>query len=222
MQRRSGIGRWMLPWLAVAAFISASSAFAATYETVGTIPGLGSAHVVSYSLEGQAGSAYAVGFDSKLDGVSGVSFCGDLLHTINVPGAYDANPIDLSSLSAGYGTAAKIAQRWSFDLGSLGSNLADGAAGVQLAIWETIYGASFTITSSLGSGTLAAYQTVLGTDYSNAGVGDTVFLDVTKSGQAKQDHFFTPDGPATPEPGAALLFAAGLVVVARGFRREPA
>ena len=208
--------------LAFAALVGAGPSLAASYETTGTIPGLGSAHVVSYTINGQADSTYAVGFNAKLGGVMGVSFCGDLLHTIGVPGSYQSTPIDLSGLDAAYTAAAKIAQRWSFDLGSLGSSLADAAAGVQLAIWETIYGANFTITSGLGAGTQAAYDEVLGTDYSSLGVGNTVFLDVSKNGQPKQDHFFTPNGPSTPEPGAALLFAAGLAVVARGMRREHA
>lgn len=198
----------------------ASQASAASYSTLGTIPGLASAHTVKYQIFGQGDSAYAVGFDAKLDGVVGVSFCGDLLHSIGVPGSYAATPIDLAGIDAGYTTAAKMAQRWSFDLGSLGSSLADAAAGVQVAIWETIYGPSFTLTAPLTSGTQAAYDTVIGTDYAGLGVGNTVFLDVSKNGSAKQDHFFTPSGPATPEPGAALLFAAGLVVMAHSFRRE--
>lgn len=207
--------------LAAVALLVANASSAATYTTTGTIPGLGSAHAVSYTVFGQSASTRAVGFEASLDGVTGVSFCGDLLHTIQVPASHQATPIDLGGIDAAYTAAAKIAQRWSFDLGSLGGSLADTAAGVQLAIWETIYGANFTVTSGLTAGTQQAYDTVLGTDYSGLSVGNTVFLDVSKNGQAKQDHLFTPGGPSTPEPGAALLFAAGLVVVARGMRREP-
>lgn len=213
----------LVPFLLLSLTLLVSGAArAATYATTGTIPGLGSAHVVSYTINGQNASAYAVGFSATLDGVAGVSFCGDLLHTISVPGTYQGTPIDLAGESAGYEAAAKIAQRWSFDLGSLGGSLADTAAGVQLAIWETIYGANFTLTSGLNAGTQQAYDTVMGTDYSGLGAGNTVFLDVSQNGKAKQDHFFTPNGPSTPEPGAALLFSAGLVVVARRMRREPA
>jgi hypothetical protein len=35
----------------------------------------------------------------------------------------------------------------------------------------------------------------------------------------KQGHLFTPNGPSTPEPGAALLYSAGLVIVAHALRR---
>jgi hypothetical protein len=210
---------WFLLTLALVAGRTASAA-PQTYGVNGTIPSLGSAHVASYSIFGNDKSAYAVGFDATLDGVHGVSFCGDLLHSISLNSSYDAVAQDLGSLDAGYTAAAKMAQRWSFDLGSLGSSLADAAAGTQLAIWETIYGANFTITGALSAGTQAAYDTVLGTDYSNLGVGNTVFLDVNGGRTAKQDHFFTPGGPAAPEPGAAFLFSAGLVIVSHVLRRS--
>lgn len=194
-----------------------------SYVATGTIPGLGSAHVVGYTIFGASERAYAVGFTAKLDGVAGVSFCGDLLHAIGLGEGNEATPIDLSGLAAGYTTAAKIAQRWAFDLDSLGASLADAAAGVQLGIWRTIYGDDFVITSALGSGTKAAYDAVLATDYTNLGVGDTVFLDVTRQGVSRQDHFFTPNPPAAaPEPGAAFLFGAGLVIAAYSFRRSAA
>jgi hypothetical protein len=204
------------------AFLGGPAAFAApqSYVVSGTIPGLGSAHVVGFTVYGQADRAYAVGFEASLAGTKGVSFCGDLLHRIGLDQTYAASPIDVGGLAAGYGTAAKMAQRWSFDLGSLAPSLADAAAGAQLAIWETIYGNQFTLTSPLGAGTKAAYDTVLGTDYAGLGQGNTVFLDVSKGTTAKQDHFFTPNGPSTPEPGAALLYAAGLVIVAHALRRE--
>ena len=203
------------------AFLSGSAAFAApqSYVVNGTIPGLGSAHVVGFTINGQAKNAYAVGFDASLGGTKGVSFCGDLLHTIGLDQTYAASPIDVGGLASGYATAVKMAQRWSFDLGSLASGLADAAAGAQLAIWETIYGNQFTVTSALSAGTLAAYNTVLGTDYAGLGMGNSVFLDVLKGTTKKQGHIFTPNGPSTPEPGAALLYSAGLVIVAHALRR---
>jgi hypothetical protein len=206
----------------LALLIGQAASATPTYVVEGTIPGLGSAHVVSYQVLGNNGSAYAVAFDSQQGGVKGVSFCGDLLHTIGLNESYAGAPIDLASLPGGYTTAAKIAQRWSYDLGSLASSKADAAAGVQVAIWETIYGAGFTLTSSLNAGTQAAYDAVLGVDYASLGVGNTVFLDVSKNGTAKQDHFFTPNGPSTPEPAAAFLFSAGLVVMGHSFRRRTA
>jgi len=211
--------------LSLGLFLAGSaSATPQSYVINDTIPTLGNAQVVSYTIYGQSESAYAVGFAAQLDGVKGVSFCGDLLHSIGLNQNYQASPIDLGTLSAGYTIAAKMAQRWSFDLGSLGGSLADAAAGTQLAIWATIYGNAFTVTSNLNVGTIAAYNTVLGTDYTNLGIGNTVFLDVSSSGgrTQNQDHFFTPGGPATPEPGAGLLFSAGLAIVAFQMRREVA
>jgi hypothetical protein len=199
----------------------AASATPESFVVNDTIPGLGSAHVVSYTIGGSDAKAYAVGFATTLGGVKGVSFCGDLLHTIGLGETYGAAPIDLGSVAAGYTAAAKIAQRWSFDLGSLGPSLSDAAAGTQLAIWETIYAKDFTITSALNAGTQAAYDKVLGTDYTNLGVGNTVFLDVNAGRTAKQDQFFTPKSPATPEPGAAILFSAGLAIIAGALRRTP-
>ena len=199
-----------------------ASAAPESYVVTDTIPGLGTAHVVSYTILGNNEAAYAVGFDATLNGVKGVSFCGDLLHEIGLNQTYTATTQDLGSLNAGYTTAAKMAQAWSFNLASLGPNLSDAAAGTQLAIWETIYGTNFTITSPLNAGTQAAYNQVLGTDYSQLGVGNTVFLDVKSGATSKQDHFFTPTGPATPEPGAAILFSAGLAIFAGRMRRETA
>jgi len=214
--------RSVLVLLFSVAFLSAPAAFAApqSYVVNGTLPGLGSAHVVGFTINGQAKNAYAVGFDASLGGTKGVSFCGDLLHTIGLDQTYAASPIDVGGLAAGYATAVKMAQRWSFDLGSLASGLADATAGAQLAIWETIYGNQFTVTSALSAGTLAAYNTVLGTDYAGLGMGNSVFLDVLKGTTKKQGHIFTPNGPSsTPEPGAALLYSAGLVIVAHALRR---
>ena len=202
------------------AFLSGSAAYAApqSYIVNGTIPGLGSAHVVGFTINGLAENAYAVAFDASLGGTKGVSFCGDLLHTIGLDQTYAASPIDVGGLAAGYAMAVKMAQRWSFDLGSLASGLADAAAGAQLAIWETIYGNQFTLTSALSVGTLAAYNTALGTDYSGLGMGNSVLLDVSLGTTPKQGHIFTP-GPSIPEPGAALLYSAGLVIVAHALRR---
>lgn len=203
------------------AFLSGPAAYAApqSYVLNGTLPGLGSAHVVGFTIYGQAKNAYAVGFDASLGGTKGVSFCGDLLHTIGLDQTYAASPIDVGGLASGYATAVKMAQRWSFDLGSLASGLADAAAGAQLAIWETIYGNQFTVTSALSAGTMTAYNTVLGTDYAGLGMGNSVFLDVSLGTTPKQNHIFTPNGPSTPEPGAALLYSAGLVIVAHALRR---
>jgi len=201
--------------------MAAGPAAALGYSLQDTIPGSG--HVVKYEILGSTKSAYAVGFEAEYDGVAGVSFCGDLLHTVSVPGSYSGSPIDLGTLGAGYTTAAKMVNRWALDLGSLGSSLKNAAAGVQLAVWETIYGSDFTLLSSMNAGTQAAYDTVMGLDYGSLDVGDTVFLDVKAGSTSKQDHFFKPeDGPATPEPGAALLFGVGLAVVARSLRREAA
>jgi len=212
--------RSVLGLLFSVAFLGGPAAYAApqSYIVNGTIPGLGSAHVVGFTIYGHAERAYAVAFDSSLGGTKGVSFCGDLLHTIGLDQTYAASPIDVGGLAAGYATAVKMAQRWSFDLGSLASSVADAAAGAQIAIWEAIYGNQFTVTSALGAGTLAAYNTVLGTDYSGLGMGNSVLLDVTLGTTKKQGHIFTPNGPSTPEPGAALLYSAGLVIVAHALR----
>ncbi len=206
--------------LALVFSLAGGSASAATYSLLGTIPSPSSAHTVQFNILGQTKSALAVGFSAEYDGVAGVSFCGDLLHTVAVPASYQGSPIALGTLAAGYTAAAKMVNRWATDLGSLSSSVSDAAAGLQLALWETIYGGGFTILSSLDAGTQAAYDTVLGADYSSSGVGNVVFLDVTSATRNKQDHFFKPGGPAVPEPGAVLLFSTGLMVVARSLRRS--
>lgn len=200
-------------------WIGGGTATAATYSLLGTIPS-SSGYGVQFQIFGATKSALAVGFDAVYDGVAGVSFCGDLLHTVAVPASYQGSPIDLGTLAAGYTTAAKMMNRWAYDLGSLATSVRDAAAGLQLALWETIYGNDFTILSSLNAGAAAAYNAVLGLDYSSRSVGNVVFLDVTSATANKQDHFFKPGGPAVPEPGAIFLFSAGLAVVARSLRKE--
>jgi hypothetical protein len=206
---------------AIGLLLFTGNASALSYHTGNSIPGLGSAEVVGYDIYGSSHSSYAVGFETTLDGAMGVSFCGDLLHSIGLNGAYSASAFDYALLAPEYEEAASIANRWSFDLDSLSASSGDATAGVQLAIWETIYGADFTVTSAT-SATLAAMNTVLGGLYPD-GAGNTVFLNNTAGRRDVQNHFFTPEtaggGGAgsnpVPEPTAALLFAVGLCVIQR-------
>ena len=208
----------------VAAFLlwahaaSALSAPVLSYTTHGSTPPIGDAHVVSYELFGSYESAYALAFEASLEGLTGVSFCGDLLNYISLNGNYDATVVDYASLAPGYSAAAAIANDWSLHLsglaGDLAVSLADAAAGVQLAIWETIYGDDF-LAKMATTGTFEVMNYVLAQTYD--GPGNTVFLDNQKWGHAKQDHFFTA---GVPEPTAALLFGAGLLVLRSSARRR--
>ena len=84
---------------AIGLLLFAGSASALSYHTGNSIPDLGSAEVVGYDLYGSSSSSYAVAFEATLDGVLGVSFCGDLLHSIGLNGSYLRD-----ALKAGNGT----------------------------------------------------------------------------------------------------------------------
>jgi hypothetical protein len=215
----------------VAGLFAASPAFALPFQTTGTVPGLGSARTIKYTLN-QPGAlpdvtntVYVVAFQSTLDGVDGTSFCVDVLHGLSVPGTYNAV---VEAISPAYLEAAQIANRWANDLGalssSLGISLADAAAGVQEAVWKSVYDqpAGLGVISfhrALTAGEQAAFAYANDPTHWN-GVGSTQLLRLTDaSGRIRQAQLFTP---AVPEPSALLVFGVGSLLVGASLRKRPA
>jgi hypothetical protein len=210
--------------------LAAGPALALSFQTLGTVPGLSGAHTIRYTLDQPAPLAdvshdvYVVGFASTLDSVMGTSFCVDVLHSLNVPGSYTAV---VEAISAPYLEAAQIAQRWANDLDGLaaaaGATLADAAAGVQLALWRSVYDEPaglgvISFSRALTAGEQRAYD-VATNPLHWRGVGDTVLTRLTDAaGAVRQAQVFTP---AVPEPTGFLVFGVGSLVVASRLRRSP-
>jgi len=218
--------------LALAAgLFAATAASALSFETTGTVPGLASARTLRYTLDRPGAlpdvtnTVYVVAFQATLDGVDGRSFCVDVLHSLSVPGSYQAV---VEAIGPAYLEAAQIANRWSHDLGSLagslGISLADAAAGVQEAIWKSVYDEPaglgvIAFHRALTAGEQAAFQMASNPLYWN-GVGSTQLLRLTDSlGRTRQAQLFTP---AVPEPSALLVFGIGSLLVGRSLRTRPA
>lgn len=218
--------------VAVAAgLFAASPALALSFDTTGTVPGLGSARTIKYTLDRPGAlpdvtnTVYVVAFEATLDGVDGRSFCVDVLHTLAVPGTYHAV---VEAIGPDHLEAAQIANRWSHDLGglasSLGISLADAAAGVQEAIWKSVYDQPaglgvIAFHRALTAGEQAAFQVASNPLYWN-GVGSTQLLRLTDSlGRTRQAQLFTP---AVPEPSALLVFGIGSLLVGHTLRKRPA
>lgn len=214
--------------VAVALVATSGIATAATFNVSGTIPGLGSANTIKYTLDQPAplpdvtNNVYVVGFKGTLDGVAGTSFCVDVVHSLAVPGSYTAT---IEALTPPYMEAAQIAHRWANDIGSmastLGISIADAASGVQLAIWSNVFDQPATLgTISFARARTAGEQLAyaMATDSSLwNGTDGTVLLRLTDAtGAVRQGQIFTP---SVPEPAGFLAFAVGALVVVTTLRR---
>lgn len=220
--------------LVVAGLFATTDARALPFQTTATIPGLGSANTMQYTLDRPSpladvsNNVYVVAFQSTLNGVAGTSFCADVVNALSVPGSYTAV---VEAISAPYLEAAQIAHRWANQLSALASSvgvsLAEATSGVQLAIWKNIYDdpAGVGVISfgrALSANEQLAYDRAV--DQTQwTGVGDTVLLRLTNAaGGTAQGQLFTPPGSAVPEPASFLTFGVGALLIARTLRSRPA
>ncbi len=212
----------------VALAASAHVASAATLSVTGTIPGLGSANTIKYTLDRPSplpdvtNNVYVVGFQGTLDGVAGTSFCVDVVNSLAVPGTFNAT---IEALSAPYMEAAQIAHRWANNIGemasSLGISIADAASGVQLAIWSNVFDQPATLGAisfarARSAGEELAFTRANDSSFWN-GTDGTVLLRLTDAtGAVRQGQIFTP---SVPEPTGFAAFALGALVVVTKLRR---
>jgi hypothetical protein len=209
--------------LAAVVVLAAAPSLAVSFQVTGWDLG----ETVDVTFNGQTQSFATAHFREVVDGVAGTSFCTDLVQHINVGTysgfvAYDpasaGGPL-FGSPPRSFELAAKIVNQWSDNLGLLTAQLPgvtelQAITGVQVAVWEAAYGASFTATSaSMSAGAYQVFQHVLGFDYSSVGYGNTLLYYSDRY----QDQLFTPP---VPEPSAMLVFAAGALLVGGSLLRR--
>jgi hypothetical protein len=205
----------------VAALLFASPSLAVSFTVLGWDAG----ETVGVSFNGSSRSFATALFRESVDGVSGIgtSFCTDLLQTISTgtynftaydPAAAEAAGFAATAPSRQFLFAAEIANAWSPNIGALASTLGitqvQAITGVQVAIWEAVYGDSFSVLS-MSAGAQRAFDYVDGLSYS--GYGNTQLY----YSSTRQDQLFTPP---IPEPSAMFVFGAGALLVGQALRRR--
>jgi hypothetical protein len=213
-----------LRFLAMAALLLfAAPSFAASFTVLGWDAG----EVIRVNFAGQAHNYLTVQFREEVGGVQGTSFCADLSQTIGKATysnfvAYDPTVAGSQSFATAsparkFVFAATIADKWGNSLNWLESHLGvtqvQAITGVQAAVWEAVYGTSFTATSgSMSKGAFAVYNYVLGFNGYH-GYGNTQLY----YSRTNQDQLFTPP---VPEPSAMFVFGAGALLVGRSLLRR--
>ena len=198
-----------------------------SFATSFSVLGWDAGEVVKVQFNGQARSFWTVQFHENVDGVVGTSFCADLSQTIgkttysnfvaNDPAAAQNQAFASGTPKRQFVFAATIADKWGNSLGWLESKLGvthvQAITGVQAAVWEAVYGNSFTAaSSSMSAGAFKAFQYVLGFK-GYVGYGKTQLY----YSRWNQDQLFTPP---VPEPSAMFVFAAGALLVGRSLLRR--
>jgi len=210
--------------LAIAAVVLLSApAFAVSFQVTGWDLG----ETVRVTFLNQAHSFTTVQFHENVDGVVGTSFCADLSQYIGKATytnfvAYDPAAAEKQSFAAGppkrqFVFAATIADKWGNSLDWLQQNLGvthvQAVTGVQAAVWEAVYGNSFSATSgSMSAGAFRVFAYVLGFK-GYTGYGQTQLY----YSRTNQDQLFTPP---IPEPSAMFVFGAGALLVGRSLTRR--
>lgn len=162
-------------------------------------------------------------FDASLDDVRGISYCVDLDTYINV-GSFDVRDVldPATSGSPGFerprdfAFAGAVMDGFGFDVDMLtGATVTRKQAitGVQAAIWDGIYGGGIVALASLTDGARSVYDRIMSETLGArqqldgpAPEGRSVIVEMV----GKQDQVFTNP---VPEPGAALAFALGALLV---------
>jgi hypothetical protein len=195
---------------AVALFSMSQMAVADTITYTGlTYTPAGTVHITSPI---GPGTYYAGQFSITWNGNGTWAYCVDLTNTIS-PGIYDATP---SALSSGYFKAAYL-----LDLYRGQADTANESAGLQMAIWKSIYGDSFTFDSVSDPAITGYYNTyiasLVGFDPNTyQGSSNYTYLNLYNVGSTTVRQGLIT---GVPEPMTLILFGLGLIGLA-GFRRK--
>jgi hypothetical protein len=174
---------------------------------------------ITAQYNGSTQSFNTVLFRENANGVLGTSFCADLGQTISTGTytdfiAYNPSAAPSTAPQGSFVFAAQIANVWSNNIPGLATTLGitqvQAITGVQAAIWESVYGDAFAVTS-MSAGAQSAYNYVRAQAYT--GYGNTMLY----RSLTRQDQLFTPP---VPEPTAMILFGAGALLVGRTLARR--
>ena len=205
--------------LTMAALVLCSAPAFAT--TVFQVTGWDLGETVRATFNNQVRSIPTALFHEVVDGVTGTSFCADLSQFLGVgtytsfsafdPAQAETQPFAAGPPSRKFVWAAQIVDRWGNNLSVLASQLGvtqvQALTGVQVAVWEAVYGDAFTATSaSMSANAFRVFSHVIGVKYS--GYGNTQLY----YSSTRQDQLFTPP---VPEPSAILAFGVGALLVGR-------
>jgi hypothetical protein len=169
-------------------------------------PDLGNDYMITYGSEHLNAFVGSLFFTAPPSKVPFVTFCVDLTHMITNGQSYQVNPVFTSTLSATnvYREAGDV-----LDAGIKTATDKNHAAALQLAIWKTVYGNTFSA-SGVSSTVLSeenAYYTA-GMKYK----GNALFLQDTPTSKGQSQI------TCTPEP--ASLAVLGIGVFGLFFRRK--
>ncbi len=170
---------------------------------------------------------YTALFDVSLDADRGISFCVDLDTYIGV-GTYEVRDVGNAQVFVGpsseaprdFGWAGLVMDKYGVDVDGLTTPFVtrtQAITGIQAAIWEGIYGGGVVVASSLSGGARNVYDRIVSEVQGTPVQGPSSSVIVELAGN--QDQVFSNP---VPEPGAALVFSIGALILRGATRRRKA
>jgi hypothetical protein len=155
------------------------------------------------------------------DAFDTVGYCVELDEPISIPGLYDAELKSVDFKDNGL-DAAWLMNEYAYGLGNGPADATidetmNAKAALQLAIWETIHGADFTLLSETADSIENLYTGYLNglATAKSAGTYNTDFADnfsIAHQVDVQDLLIYNPDGSgAVPEPSTILLMGCGLL-----------
>lgn len=182
--------------------------------------------MVSFTIDDVGYSEYATEFDIKLDGItlSGIdwnnffttAYCVDLKHSISAR-TYSNVTLELIDSSSSYLQAAWLMDKW----GTEASGDAEREAGLQLAIWSTVYSDGFENSTygDIGDFYKGYISSLPGEDLWGSLANHYAIAYTFDNSGNKQQDLLVQLNPV-PEPGTLLLLGMGIAGLGAAGRKR--